>query len=69
MDLIMTIIIVALILFTLAGFVAVVLDQRAEARHYEEMYQEERRDNKYLHDRVTELNHENRELKKNQHLV
>ncbi len=69
MDLIMTIIIVSVILFTLAGFIAVILDQRAEARHWESMYSEELRDNKKLTERVCDLQYEIRQLKKDKHLV
>ena len=64
MNTVMTIIIVGLILFAFAGFIAVILDQRAEARHYQELFEFERKDAEKWHRRVVELNDKLRELKK-----
>jgi cell division protein FtsB len=68
MNLLMTIIVIAFILFILSGFAAVLLDQRAEKRHYEEMWLIEHQENEKLYHRIVELHQEIHKLKE-EHLV
>ena len=67
-DIIITIAVIVVILFIFSGFVAIVLDQRAEARHWEEMWNYEHRENEKLANRIVELHQELRQVKE-KHLV
>lgn len=62
MELLMTIIVIAFLLFIFWGFVAVILDQRSQVRHYEDMWVYEHRENEKLAERIVELNRQVREL-------
>lgn len=58
MNILITIIIVGFVLFILGGFAAFMLDQRAETRHWEEMYDGEHRSRENLQEKVVELKQE-----------
>lgn len=63
MNILITVIVVAFVLFIFWGFVAIIMDQRSQVRHYEEMWLYEHKENEKLANRIVELHQELRDLR------